>query len=83
MGELTAKIQSVKNGYVITIEHGDEIVYQEDAEDEHEAFADFLRSLREELGPSDRKDSPKRVYIKVLPGHDHEDYERLVKESFL
>jgi hypothetical protein len=48
-------------------------VYEERHDDEVECFADFLRSLNDELGPSTSRYSSKRVYVKVAPGDKYGD----------
>jgi len=45
---------------------------QEKHEDAVECFADFLRTLNEELGPSTSRYSPKRIFIRVEPGDKYE-----------
>ena len=72
----------VKNGAVLRIEYdiGDEVEaeelgYQEADEEanEVEAFADFLRAINDHHGPSTSRHSPKRVYVIVEPGDEHDD----------
>lgn len=48
------------------------IVYQENYEGEEndsvEVFADFLRCINDDYGPSTSRYSPKRIHITVNPG---------------
>ena len=78
---LRCEIRRASNGWILKVEHPsvgddepDEIVYEEKFDDEIECFADFLRTLDDELGPSTSRYSPKRVYIQVRPGDKHEDF---------
>ena len=71
------EIRSTKNGALLRVEHDypegetEEICYQETDGGEIEAFADFLRLLDENFGPSTSRYSPKRIYISVEPGDKH------------
>jgi len=73
------KVCRARNGLVLEVEEplGDErppeIVYQERFDDEVEGFAEFLRYLNDEFGPSTNRYSPKRIYICVEPGDKFED----------
>ena len=82
MRELIVKIKSARNGYIVTLEDGEEFVYQSNEDDEHEAFACFLRLLNDEIGPSDSRRDEKRIYVNVLPGDNHKDYEPKIRERF-
>ena len=58
------EIRRVQNGAVLRVEtngedSGEEIVYQEQEDDEIEAFADFLRHLVDHYGPTTSRYSPK------------------------
>jgi len=73
-------IRRARNGWILTVEEppsedegADEIVCQEDYDDEVECFADFLRTLDEQFGPSTSRYSPKRIYVRVEPGDKYED----------
>jgi len=71
------EIRRVLNGAVLRVEsEGDgseeEIVYQEQDDDEIEAFADFLRHLVEHYGPTTSRYSPKRISIRIDPGDKYE-----------
>ena len=74
------KIRKVLNGCIL--QHVSPIIGETDAiqeivsidqdglfQCEHECFAEFLRSINENFGPNDSKYSPKRIYVKVDPGH--------------
>lgn len=66
-------VRRVKNGLILEVkgessEVEEEIVFQENYDDEVEGFANFLRYLNEEYGPSTNRYSPKRIYIRVEPG---------------
>jgi len=72
---MTFEMHRAKNGYILKIVNGEdnsegpkEIVYQEKYDDEVECFADFLRYLKKEYGPSTSRHSEKRIYINVSPG---------------
>ncbi len=74
------EIRRVTNGWILKANRPSsysdaesELVCQEDYEDEVECFADFLRTLNEEFGPSMSRYSPKRIYIRVEPGDKFED----------
>lgn len=51
-----------------------ELVFQEkyDEEEEIECFADFLRVLNDEYGPTTSRYSSKRIYINIEPGDKYE-----------
>jgi len=71
------EIRRVQNGIVLRVEAdseegADELVYQERESDDVEAFADFLRELTDQYGPTTSRYSPKRVYIRVEPGDKYE-----------
>lgn len=73
-------IRRVKNGCVLKVtqtpeETGEEheVVFQEKYDDEVECFADFLRLLDDEYGPSTSRYSAKRIYITVKPGDKYEE----------
>ena len=74
-------IRRVKNGCVLVAtiseeESGEkeEIVYQDDYDDgdDVECFADFLRLVANEYGPSTSRYSAKRIYVEVKPGDKYE-----------
>jgi hypothetical protein len=74
------ELRNVTNGAVLRIEYdiGDEVeelVYQEQDEEGNdvEAFADFLRTIHEQYGPSTGRRSPKRIYISVAPGDKYDE----------
>lgn len=73
-----AKMKRAKNGWFLETEDG-VIVYQEPINeasfenDEVERFADFLRAIDIEFGPSTSRYSPKRIRIVVEPGDKYED----------
>jgi hypothetical protein len=68
------EIRHAQNGAILRVEHDypegeiEEICYQETDGGEIEAFADFLRYLNENYGPSTSRYSPQRIYISVKPG---------------
>lgn len=51
----------------------DELVHEEKYEDDVECFADLLRTLNGEFGPSTSRYSPRRIYIRVEPGDKFDD----------
>lgn len=75
------EIHSTKNGAVLRVEHDypegetEEFCYQETEDGEFESFANFLRLLNENYGPSTSRHSPKRIYIVVKPGDKHPDFD--------
>ncbi len=69
------EIHRAKNGHILKIidkkdnsSKHEEIVYQEKYDDEVECFAEFLRYLDEEYGPTTSRYSEKRIHIIVKPG---------------
>ena len=73
------EIRHAKNGWILRAEapptqggRAAEVVCQEKYDDEIECFADFLRVLDEEFGPSTSRYSAKRIFIRVEPGDKHE-----------
>ena len=68
------EIRQVKNGVVFSIDGSEEIVYQErDDEDlSADAFAEILRFIIDEYGPSTSRYSAKRIYVEVRPGDKYE-----------
>jgi hypothetical protein len=75
------EIRRAKNGWIvenIDPEDPSEVVGVEE-DDEHEAFANFLREVSYHFGPTDSKYSSKRLRVVILPGTDYcgtldEDY---------
>ena len=51
----------------------DEIMFDEKYDSAIECFADVLRTLDDELGPSTSRYSPQRIYIQRKPGDKHEE----------
>ena len=73
------EIRHATNGWILKAEvpssegvEVNEVVCQEKYDNEIECFADFLRVLDEEFGPSTSRYSPKRLYIRVEPGDKHD-----------
>lgn len=70
------EIRKARNGYVLKVsgreDAPEEIVCREKYDDEVECFADFLRYLDEEYGPSTSRYSQKRITINVEPGDKFE-----------
>ena len=80
------EIRSVKNGLILKAvdknsdsSEAEEIVYQEKYDDEVECFANFLRYLDEQYGPTTSRYSEKRIYIDVRPGDKFEPKPRARK----
>ncbi|MBC8207305.1 MAG: hypothetical protein ISR85_06155 [Kiritimatiellales bacterium] len=81
MSEYTIRfeIRRARNGLILKVEESldderpPEIICQERYDDEVDGFAEFLRYLNDEFGPSTSRHSPKRIYIKVEPGDKFED----------
>ena len=67
------KLQRAKNGIILEMED-EKVVFQDTEQNEHEMFADFLRYLSDNYGPSDSRYSPARIYIRVAPGDKHESF---------
>ena len=73
------EIRHATNGWILKAEvpssegvEVNEVVCQEKYDNEIEFFADFLRVLDEEFGPSTSRYSPKRICIRVEPGDKHD-----------
>ena len=73
------EIRHATNGWILKAEvpssegvEVNEVVCQEKYDNDIECFADFLRVLDEEFGPSTSRYSPKRLYIRVEPGDKHD-----------
>ncbi len=74
------EIRAAQNGAILRVEsdgtdgtESEELVYQEVDGGEVEAFAEFLRALDAQYGPSTSRYSPARIYIIVEPGDKHDD----------
>lgn len=74
------ELRSAKNGCILKAWHTaegsdqrEELVCQESyaEDDEVERFADFLRIIADNYGPSTSRYSAKRIYITVGPGDKH------------
>jgi hypothetical protein len=77
---MTFSLRPVVNGLILEVrdipEGGgevEEVVYQERYDDEVSGFAEFLRYLSEQYGPSTSRYSSKRIYIEVRPGDKYEE----------
>jgi hypothetical protein len=70
-------IKHIKNGVVLQAKDGD-ICYQEsyDGDQDHDAFADFLRIITENFGPTDGRHGKKRIYITVRHGDKYDCHEK-------
>jgi hypothetical protein len=85
--EVTFKMRYADNGIILSVscpweDDAQEFVCQTDMQDEHDAFQSLFYTVLDYFGPSDSKYSEKRLYISVLPGLDHSDFEKKVKETF-
>ena len=74
---LNIDIRSAANGLILKIrgafdEDTREVVYQQVEDDEVEAFAEFLRFVLDQYGPSTSQYSPKRIHVIVEPGDKYE-----------
>ena len=56
------RARRAKNGLILIDDEENEIVYQEDEENEHDGFANFLRTLEEQYGPCDGRYDEKRIW---------------------
>jgi len=67
------KMRAARNGWILEAENG-VIVYQDSGNDEDDImqFADFLRFINDEYGPSTSRYSPKRIRIIIEPGDKYE-----------
>ena len=65
------EIKRIQNG-IHLISSGGEYCYQEIYDSEHDAFADFLRELCDQFGPTDGRYGEKRIYITVKHGDKYE-----------
>ena len=69
------EIKSATNGLILKcMDDDNEYVVQQECEDEHEAFADFLRTLTDAYGPIDGRYEAKRIHVIIRPGDKHPDY---------
>ena len=72
------EIRPVRNGVLLRVEpdeageEAEEYVYQETEFGDIEAFAELLRLLLDEYGPSTTRYSPKRIHVVVEAGDKHE-----------
>ena len=71
------EIRNASNGAILRVEgigdgESEEYVYQAEAGNEVEAFADFLHAILENFGPTTSRHSPKRIHIVVKPGDKYE-----------
>ena len=80
---MTYEIKCHKNGLVLkAVDENLGVVYEESADDEFQAFANFLRLLTDHYGPQDHgRYSEQRIYVRVEPGDKweppkgkHKDY---------
>ena len=75
---MRVEIRRVRNGVLLRVEpveageEAEEYVYQETELGEIEAFAEFLRLLLDEYGPTTSRYSPKRIHVIVEPGDKYE-----------
>lgn len=62
--------ERAKNGWVLIAkeEDGDSYIVGQEAEDEVESFAFFLRDINENLGPSTGRHDRKRIQVITIPG---------------
>lgn len=77
------QITRVDNGYIIEGSDGDIAVCEDTPGNDVDSVANILRELLERLGCSYGKNSKQRIYISVLPGIDHPEYEKAVKDEFM
>ena len=49
--------------------------YQDDYDNEHEAWQAFLDQLDRYFGPEDSSYKPQRIHTIIKPGNDHPDYD--------
>jgi len=70
----TFEIKRVKNGIVLTHKDSDEsIVFQQDCQDEFEAWQIFLNTLTSDFGPEERgRYSEKRIFAVIRHGDKYE-----------
>ena len=65
------EIKKADNGYIFMLKEadlGETLVFQELHEDRIDCFADFLRTILDNYGPTDSRYSEKRIYITVEHG---------------
>ncbi len=70
--KLFAKLYMAENGTIVKTEDTTRIY--EIGESEAETFADMLRDLKEEFGPSTSRHSAERIYVEVRPGDKFGDH---------
>ena len=72
------EIRNVRNGVVLIVDPAlpetlpEEIVYQDIDGADVEAFADFLRHVLDNYGPTTSRYSSKRIHVIVEPGDKYE-----------
>jgi len=81
------KMTRKTNGYTIDVklcEDGEitDLVYQESEGSEFQSALDILYEISEIITPCSGKYSKERIYISVLPGYDHEDFDKDFKEAY-
>jgi hypothetical protein len=65
------EIKYTENGVILKADKGEIYCYQEQYDNAHDAFADFLRIIADNYGPTDSRHDPKRIYIKVRHGDNY------------
>src|SRR5271154_1930659 len=83
MFDQTLKLKRARNGWIVQGEEADgapSVKEEIDEENNQEAFADFLRIINEQFGPTDGKYSYKRIRIVCVPGRD---YNGEMEDSYL
>jgi hypothetical protein len=68
------EIKRSENGIILTADNGDSYCYQESygGDEDHDAFADFLRVILDNFGPADDgRHEKKRIYISVRHGDNY------------
>lgn len=64
------KIYAVDNGWIVKSDEG--VYLFEESKSEHETFADMLRHITQQIGPSDSRYCDKRIYVVIKPGDKYE-----------
>ena len=70
--KLFAKLYMAENGTIMKTEETTRLY--EIGKSECETFAQMLRDLKEEFGPTCGRHSPERIYVEVRPGDKYEDH---------
>jgi len=66
------EIKYIENGVILEADKGEIYCYQEQYDNEHDAFVDLLRIIVDNYGPMDSRYSEKRIHIITKHGDKYE-----------